>query len=104
MYKEVALQNLFLMNNLNYVVGSMQSYGSTQLLPEEWVSRHRALVNTYKSQYLKVSAPKPPEGTGRAVFLRLHAVSFANGDCYRRSPGVLFSKLSRQSTCCRPPR
>jgi len=55
MYKEVALQNLFLMNNLNYVVGSMQSYGSSQLLPEEWVSRHRALVNTYKSQYLKAS-------------------------------------------------
>lgn len=54
MYKTLALQSLFLMNNLNYVVRSMQSYGSSQLLPEEWVSRHRALVNMYKTNYLMV--------------------------------------------------
>eukprot|EP00873_Tetraselmis_striata_P012678 jgi/Tetstr1/432942/TSEL_022280.t1 len=54
-YKDEALQQLFLMNNLNYVVTSMQSYGSSQLLPEDWVSRHRALVATYRVGYLKVS-------------------------------------------------
>jgi hypothetical protein len=53
-YKDEALQNLFLMNNLNYVVTSMQSYGSSKLLPEDWVSRHRALVATYRVGYLKV--------------------------------------------------
>ncbi|KAK8951324.1 hypothetical protein KSP39_PZI003117 [Platanthera zijinensis] len=57
-YKDPALTYLFLMNNINYMVKSVQQSEGKDLLGDDWVQRHRRIVQQNASQYKRVAWAK----------------------------------------------
>ncbi|RDX91492.1 Exocyst complex component EXO70A1 [Mucuna pruriens] len=47
-YKDLALTHLFLMNNIHYIVRSVRRH---DLLGDDWVQRHRRIVQQHANQY-----------------------------------------------------
>lgn len=54
-YKDPALMHLFLMNNIHYIVKSVRKSEARNLLGEDWVQRHRRLVQQHASGYQRTS-------------------------------------------------
>ncbi|KVI07427.1 Cullin repeat-like-containing domain-containing protein [Cynara cardunculus var. scolymus] len=50
-YKDPALTNLFLMNNIHYMVRSVRRSEAKDLLGDDWVQRHRRIVQQHANQY-----------------------------------------------------
>ncbi|GLT57029.1 hypothetical protein SLA2020_300330 [Shorea laevis] len=50
-YKDPTLTHLFLMNNIHYIVKSVQRYEAKDLLGYDWVQRHRRIVQQHANQY-----------------------------------------------------
>ncbi|KAJ9175452.1 hypothetical protein P3X46_014004 [Hevea brasiliensis] len=50
-YKDPALTYLFLMNNIHYMVRSVRRSEAKDLLGDDWVQRHRRIVQQYANQY-----------------------------------------------------
>ncbi|KAF7812117.1 exocyst complex component EXO70A1-like [Senna tora] len=50
-YKDPALIHLFLMNNIHYIVRSVWRYEAKDLLGDDWVQRHRRIVQQHTNQY-----------------------------------------------------
>lgn len=57
-YKDPALMHLFLMNNIHYIVKSVRKSEARNLLGEDWVQRHRRLVQQHASGYQRTSWSK----------------------------------------------
>lgn len=50
-YKDLALTHLFLMNNIHYMVRSVRRSEAKDLLGDDWVQRHRRIVQQHANQY-----------------------------------------------------
>lgn len=50
-YKDIALTHLFLMNNIHYMVRSVRRSEAKDLLGDDWVQRHRRIVQQHANQY-----------------------------------------------------
>ncbi|GAU16954.1 hypothetical protein TSUD_37120 [Trifolium subterraneum] len=50
-YKDPALTHLFLMNNIHYIVRSVRRSEAKDLLGDDWVQRHRRIVQQHANQY-----------------------------------------------------
>ncbi|GJZ59915.1 exocyst complex component EXO70A1-like protein [Tanacetum coccineum] len=57
-YKEPALTNLFLMNNIHYMVRSVRRSEAKDLLGDDWVQRHRRIVQQHANQYKRLAWAK----------------------------------------------
>ncbi|CAM6096008.1 unnamed protein product [Calypogeia fissa] len=51
LYKDPALTQLFLMNNIHYMVKSVRRSEAKELLGDDWVQRHRRIVQQHASGY-----------------------------------------------------
>ncbi|KAK8600588.1 hypothetical protein V6N12_050441 [Hibiscus sabdariffa] len=74
-YKDPALTQLFLMNNVHYIVRSVRRSEAKDLLGDDWVQIHRRIVQQHANQYKRISWAKvlqcvtiqgaaPPSGGG----------------------------------------
>ncbi|XP_044462041.1 exocyst complex component EXO70A1-like [Mangifera indica] len=50
-YRDPALTQLFLMNNIHYMVRSVRRSEAKDLLGDDWVQRHRRIVQQHANQY-----------------------------------------------------
>ncbi|XP_047067844.1 exocyst complex component EXO70A1-like isoform X1 [Lolium rigidum] len=57
-YKDLALGNLFLMNNISYIVRSICSSKVKDLFDDDWVQRRRRIVQQHATQYKRVAWAK----------------------------------------------
>ncbi|XP_058088642.1 exocyst complex component EXO70A1-like [Magnolia sinica] len=57
-YKDAALTQLFLMNNIHYMVRSVRKSEANDLLGDDWVQRHRRIVQQHANQYKRVAWAK----------------------------------------------
>ncbi|OAE20412.1 hypothetical protein AXG93_4905s1120 [Marchantia polymorpha subsp. ruderalis] len=58
LYKDVALTNLFLMNNTHYMVKSVRRSDAKELLGDDWVQRHRRIVQQHAQGYQRAAWAK----------------------------------------------
>ncbi|XP_038972995.1 exocyst complex component EXO70A1-like, partial [Phoenix dactylifera] len=57
-YKDPALMYLFLMNNIHYMVRSVRRSEAKDLLGDDWIQRHRRIVQQNANQYRRVAWAK----------------------------------------------
>ncbi|KAJ7971664.1 Exocyst subunit Exo70 family protein [Quillaja saponaria] len=57
-YKDPALTQLFLMNNIHYIVRSVRRSDAKDMLGDDWVQIHRRIVQQHANQYKRVSWAK----------------------------------------------
>ncbi|KAL0905504.1 hypothetical protein M5K25_023928 [Dendrobium thyrsiflorum] len=57
-YKDPALTYLFIMNNIHYMVRSVRRSEAKDLLGDDWVQRHRRIVQQNANQYKRVAWAK----------------------------------------------
>ncbi|KAL8090212.1 hypothetical protein AgCh_039618 [Apium graveolens] len=57
-YRDVSLTHLFLMNNIHYMVRSVRRSEAKDLLGDDWVQRHRRIVQQHANQYKRVAWAK----------------------------------------------
>ncbi|XP_020272304.1 exocyst complex component EXO70A1-like isoform X2 [Asparagus officinalis] len=57
-YRDPALTHLFLMNNIHYMVRSVRRSEAKDLLGDDWVQRHRRVVQQNANQYKRVAWAK----------------------------------------------
>ncbi|KAG9138848.1 hypothetical protein Leryth_007484 [Lithospermum erythrorhizon] len=57
-YKDPALTHLFLMNNIHYMVRSVRRSEAKDLLGDDWVQRHRRIVQQHANQYKRIAWAK----------------------------------------------
>ncbi|KFK26836.1 hypothetical protein AALP_AA8G300200 [Arabis alpina] len=57
-YKDTALTQLFLMNNVHYIVKSMRRSEAKDFVGEDWVPIHQRIVQQHANQYKRVSWEK----------------------------------------------
>ncbi|XP_062091729.1 exocyst complex component EXO70A1-like [Humulus lupulus] len=53
-YKDLSLTHLFLMNNIHYMVRSVRRSEAKDLLGDDWVQRHRRIVQQHANQYKRI--------------------------------------------------
>ncbi|KAI4364171.1 hypothetical protein MLD38_020299 [Melastoma candidum] len=65
-YKDPALTQLFLMNNIHYIVRSVRRSEAKDVLGDDWVQIHRRIVQQHANQYKRISWGKSggPGGGG----------------------------------------
>lgn len=68
-YKDPALSHLFLMNNIHYMVRSVRRSEAKDLLGDDWVQRHRRIVQQHANQYKRIAWAK-------VIFLLIWRVDF----------------------------
>ncbi|GBG92348.1 hypothetical protein CBR_g55229 [Chara braunii] len=54
-FKDAALRHIFLMNNVHYIVRSVRKSEAKDLLGDDWVSRHRRIVQQHASSYQRAA-------------------------------------------------
>ncbi|KAJ7556869.1 hypothetical protein O6H91_05G102600 [Diphasiastrum complanatum] len=54
-YKDPALTQLFLMNNMHYIVRSVRRSEAKDLLGDDWVQRHRRIVQQHATTYQRTA-------------------------------------------------
>ncbi|KAL0426599.1 UNVERIFIED_CONTAM: Exocyst complex component EXO70A1 [Sesamum latifolium] len=57
-YKDPALTQLFLMNNVHYIVRSVRRSEAKDLLGDDWVQIHRRVVQQHANQYKRIAWSK----------------------------------------------
>ncbi|CAI9759829.1 unnamed protein product [Fraxinus pennsylvanica] len=57
-YKDPSLTHLFLMNNIHYMVRSVRRSEAKDLLGDDWVQRHRRVVQQHANQYKRIAWAK----------------------------------------------
>lgn len=57
-YRDPSLTHLFLMNNIHYIVRSVQRSEAKDLLGDDWVQIHRRIVQQHANQYKRISWAK----------------------------------------------
>ncbi|KAL3579495.1 hypothetical protein D5086_020999 [Populus alba] len=57
-YRDPALTHLFLMNNIHYMVRSVRRSEAKDLLGDDWVQRHRRVVQQHANQYKRTGWSK----------------------------------------------
>ncbi|KAF3613732.1 Exocyst complex component EXO70A1 [Capsicum annuum] len=73
-YKDPALTQLFLMNNIHYIVRSVRRSEAKDVLGDDWVQIHRRVVQQHANQYKRISWSKILQtlsvqgGSGNASF------------------------------------
>lgn len=57
-YRDASLTNLFLMNNIHYMVRSVRRSEAKDLLGDDWVQRHRRVVQQHANLYKRIAWAK----------------------------------------------
>ncbi|XAR53529.1 hypothetical protein NMG60_11022119 [Bertholletia excelsa] len=57
-YKDPSLTHLFLMNNIHYMVRSVRRSEAKDLLGDDWIQRHRRIVQQHANQYKRIAWAK----------------------------------------------
>ncbi|KAG6427253.1 hypothetical protein SASPL_111495 [Salvia splendens] len=57
-YRDTSLTHLFLMNNIHYMVRSVRRSEAKDLLGDDWVQRHRRVVQQHANQYKRIAWAK----------------------------------------------
>ncbi|XP_042015216.1 exocyst complex component EXO70B1-like [Salvia splendens] len=57
-YEDVAMQYIFLMNNILYIVQKVKDSELRNLLGDNWIRKRRGLIRQYATQYLRASWTK----------------------------------------------
>lgn len=58
LYRDPALAHVFLMNNIHYIVKSVRRSEAKDVLGEDWVQRHRRIVQQHAQNYKRVAWTK----------------------------------------------
>lgn len=58
LYKDPGLTQLFLMNNIHYIVRSVRRSEAKDMLGDDWVQIHRRIVQQHANQYKRISWAK----------------------------------------------
>ncbi|KAL0342314.1 UNVERIFIED_CONTAM: Exocyst complex component EXO70B1 [Sesamum calycinum] len=58
MYEDAAMQYIFLMNNILYIVQKVKDSELRNLLGDNWIKKRRGLIRQYATQYLRASWSK----------------------------------------------
>ncbi|KAG6488245.1 exocyst complex component EXO70B1-like [Zingiber officinale] len=58
LYEDAGMQNVFLMNNVLYIVNKVKESDLMSLLGDNWVRRRRGQIRRYSTQYLRASWTK----------------------------------------------
>ncbi|KAH7446563.1 hypothetical protein KP509_01G062100 [Ceratopteris richardii] len=58
LYNDPALAHVFMMNNVHYIVKCVRRYETNQVLGEDWVQRHRRIVQQHAQNYKRVAWAK----------------------------------------------
>lgn len=58
MYEDTAMQYIFLMNNILYIVQKVKDSELRNLLGDNWIKKRRGLIRQYATQYLRASWSK----------------------------------------------
>ncbi|KAK4436861.1 Exocyst complex component EXO70B1 [Sesamum alatum] len=58
MYEDAAMQYIFLMNNILYIVQKVKDSELRKLLGDNWIKKRRGLIRQYATQYLRASWSK----------------------------------------------
>lgn len=58
LYEDVAMQFIFLMNNILYIVKKVKDSELAQLLGDNWLRRHSGQIRQYETSYLRASWSK----------------------------------------------
>ncbi|KAG4983016.1 hypothetical protein JHK87_027765 [Glycine soja] len=66
-YRDPALTHLFLMNNIHYIVRSVRRSEAKDLLGDDWIQRHRKIVQQHANQYKRNAWAKPSINRSRTV-------------------------------------
>jgi exocyst complex protein 7 len=67
-YRDPALTYLFLMNNIHYMVRSVRRSEAKDILGDDWIQRHRRIVQQNANQYKRVAWAKVSGSTNYLVF------------------------------------
>ncbi|PIN04002.1 Exocyst component protein [Handroanthus impetiginosus] len=67
-YKDPALTQLFLMNNIHYIVRSVRRSEAKDLLGDDWVQIHRRVVQQHANQYKRIAWSKGAQPGGSGSF------------------------------------
>nr|CAB3463139.1 unnamed protein product [Digitaria exilis] len=104
-YKDPALSHIFLMNNLHYMVMSVRRSQTKDILGDDWIQRHRKIVQQNASQYKRVawagvsvsSAMTCIYATSLFYYLILHTLTIqtTGGPGSPTPPVVITSGVSR---------
>jgi exocyst complex protein 7 len=57
-YKDPALMHIFLMNNIHYIVKSVRRSEAKDLLGDDWIQRHRRIVQQNANHYRRIAWSK----------------------------------------------
>ncbi|XP_062227200.1 exocyst complex component EXO70A1-like [Phragmites australis] len=57
-YKDPALMHIFFMNNIHYIVKSVRRSEAKDLLGDDWIQRHRRIVQQNANQYRRIAWTK----------------------------------------------
>ncbi|XP_021892476.1 exocyst complex component EXO70A1 isoform X2 [Carica papaya] len=71
-YRDPALTQLFLMNNIHYIVRSVRRSEAKDMLGDDWVQIHRRIVQQHANQYKRVSWAKICRFCNVLQFRELH--------------------------------
>ncbi|XP_038877265.1 exocyst complex component EXO70B1-like [Benincasa hispida] len=58
LYEDIAMQYIFLMNNILYIVKKVKDSELAQLLGDNWLRRHSGQIRQYETSYLRASWSK----------------------------------------------
>ncbi|XP_025805191.1 exocyst complex component EXO70A1-like isoform X2 [Panicum hallii] len=75
-YKDPALSHIFLMNNLHYMVTSVRRSQAKDILGDDWIQRHRKIVQQNANQYKRVAWARASVALVRQHHQMLAAVEF----------------------------
>ncbi|XP_071721812.1 exocyst complex component EXO70A1-like [Rutidosis leptorrhynchoides] len=87
-YKDQALTHLFLMNNIHYMVRSVRRSEAKDLLGDDWVQRHRRIVQQHANQYKRTAWQKILQSLTVQGLTSSGGSSGATGDGGSGSSGV----------------
>ncbi|GFS46070.1 exocyst subunit exo70 family protein A1 [Actinidia rufa] len=79
-YKDIALTHLFLMNNIHYMVRSVRRSEAKDLLGDDWVQRHRRIVQQHANQYKRIAWAKDLSAEINIILVLISALLFWSAD------------------------
>ncbi|XP_062185226.1 exocyst complex component EXO70A1-like isoform X2 [Phragmites australis] len=90
-YKDPCLAHIFLMNNIQYIIRSICSSEVKDLFGDDWIQRHRRIVQQHATQYRRVS-------WGKVRLLKSQPLQHRLGSTRESNQGSLLSIGSNSIT------
>ncbi|KAL0680522.1 hypothetical protein Bca4012_047369 [Brassica carinata] len=94
-YRDPALTHLFLMNNIHYMVRSVRRSEAKDLLGDDWVQRHRRIVQQHANLYKRTAWTKILQTSSAQGLTSSGGGSLEGGNSSGVSKGLLKERQSQ---------